>query len=191
MCSITRMHFIHCIHSLAKEWLHPCGFKGNTWNYVYGQAMYRGILKEYIYKVSWIYSLQKSPYPGNWLHRKLLFLKEDAVNIHVCKHPKIVKLCITDWSFLRCAGYIFSFYSLSLSHPFSFSVLWKAFVSRSLSTHWDSSTQIKSCRSEIPVSGHVCSYKCRYSFTTSGPLFILGMWRRKTVVFREFPGKYL
>lgn len=88
--------------------------KGNTWNYIYGQAIHnhRGILKEYIYQ-DLLISLQKTPYPGNWLDRKLLVLMEAAVNIHVCKYPKIVKLGITDWSFLSCVGLL---YTLILLH---------------------------------------------------------------------------
>lgn len=61
-------------------------------------------LKNIFTKIFWSYSLQKTPYPGNWLDRKLLFLKEGAVNIHACKHPGIAKLCITDWNFLSCVG---------------------------------------------------------------------------------------
>lgn len=61
-------------------------------------------LKNIFTKISWSYRLQKLPYPGNWLDRKLLVLKEAAVNIHVHKHHKIAKLRITDWSFLICVG---------------------------------------------------------------------------------------
>lgn len=77
-------------------------------------------------KVSWSYSLQEMPYPGNLLDRKLLFLREAAVNIHVCKHSKIAKLYITDWSFLKCVGLLhipFLLHLLSLSPSVSFGKL--------------------------------------------------------------------